>query len=86
MATDLTIPIKDHHQQQLRVGTLRELVMAHHAYQRSVDEFGRSLGIDMNELGDAQAAAIFALCGATDPREVSDETLFNLMTQLEELK
>jgi hypothetical protein len=76
---------REHKQHQLRIGTLRELVMAHQAHQRAVNEFSIALGIDLNGLNDTQAAAIFRLCGETDPREVSDETLINLMKQLEDL-
>jgi hypothetical protein len=77
--------LREHQQKMLRVGTLRELVMAHQAHQRAVNEFGIALGIDPDSLNAEQATAIFSLCGEVDPREVSEETLINLMQQLEEL-
>lgn len=86
MTANLGKLLDEHRQQQVRVGTLRELVMAHHAYQRAVNEFGAALGIDVDSLNDAQVAAIFNLCSETDSREVSDETLIILMEQLEDLK
>lgn len=86
MTANLGKLLKERKQTQLRVGTLRELVMAHQAHQRAVNEFSAALGIDPNDLNDAQAAAIFRMCSETDSREVSEETLINLMKQLEELK
>lgn len=86
MTANLGKLLEERKQTQLRVGTLRELVMAHQAHQRAVNEFSAALGIDPCDLNDAQAAAIFALCSTTDSREVSEETLINLMKQLEELK
>ena len=77
---------REHKQQQLRVGTLRELVMAHQAHQRAVNEFSVALGVDLDTLNDAQATAVFSLCSEVDPREVSDETLINLMRRLEDLQ
>jgi hypothetical protein len=77
---------RDQQQKMLRIGTLRELVMAHQAHQRAVNEFGIALGVDLDSLNNAQATAVFALCSEVDPREVSEETLINLMEQLEDLK
>lgn len=84
--TDFSNLLAEHQRQQARVGMLRELIMAHQAYKRSVEEFGNALGIDMDDLNYAQAAAVFDLCNETDSREVSGETLVALLTQLEELK
>lgn len=86
MTANLGKLLDERKQQQQRVGTLRELVMAHHAYQRAVNEFGASLGVSMDELNGAQTVAVFGVCSETDPREVSEETLINLMKQLEDLK
>lgn len=86
MTANLGKFLKERKTQLHQVGTLRELVMAHQAHQRAVNEFGAALGLNLDSLNVAQATAVFALCSETDPREVSDETLIDLMTQLEELK
>lgn len=57
-----------------QVTTFKELVLAHHAYQRSLQEFAQAAGI---HTGYLQRQAIQEVCAEIDPREVdADTTLF----------
>lgn len=67
-----------------KVGTLRELVMAHLAYERSLDEFRKANGI--TTLNDQQQDALIHVCDSTDPREVGEDTLIQLNLLLEAAK
>jgi hypothetical protein len=68
----------------IQVGTLREVVLAQLAYERALNEFSKATGI--KALKDAQADALQEFCGAADPREVTEDTLNDLLTQMESAK
>lgn len=68
----------------IQVGTLREVVLAQLAYERSLNEFSKATGL--SALTDAQADALQEFCAAADPREVTEDTLNDLLNQLESAK
>ena len=55
-----------------QVCTLRELVLAHHAYERSLQEFAKSTGVRLTSAARHQLAEH---CAELDPREIDGADL-----------
>lgn len=61
----------------LQIGTLKELVLAKHALDRSISEFANSIGI---KVGDRRMTLLVQQLPGIDPREIDEETLKHVLT------
>jgi hypothetical protein len=63
-----------------KINCLRELTLAHHAYERSLQEFALEVGI--HATSHARMTLNSAL-HAVDPREIDEEVLNNIIQLVE---
>lgn len=68
---------------RLQVGAFRELVMAHQTYQRSLSEF--KAAASLGAFNGAQEDVLISAC-EQDYREITQESLNDLLKQLNDLK
>lgn len=65
-----------------QICAFRELVLAHHAYERSLQEFAKSVGLNLTSRSGPRSD-LWYRCQELDGREISEETTTSVIKRLE---